>query len=242
MRRLLRERSSLPELMDDLTQGGEELREALRHLRRLNRLFAAAAPTLYGVNRLWVRAGKPRRLSMLDIGAGSGDVNAALLRWADAQGIELTVTLVDRTQEACAEAAALFANEPRISVICRDLSELDEQGADIVTGSQFLHHFESAELPDAASAMLRASRMGIVIQDIHRHWLAWAAVWLAARLVSGNRYIRNDGPLSVAKGFRKEDWMRLNEALGIPGMTCNWRPLFRYVVTIPVKTGVSAHE
>ncbi|SFJ48001.1 Methyltransferase domain-containing protein [Paenibacillus sp. UNC496MF] len=234
MLRSFRERASSHELMDDQTQGGEELREALRHLRRLNRLFAAAAPTLFGVNRLWVQAGKPRHLSLLDIGAGSGDVNAALLRWADAQGIELTVTLADRTEEACAEASAYFAGEPRISVLCRDVLDLDKKSADIVTGSQFIHHFGSEELPGVVSAMLRASRIGIVIQDIHRHWLPWAAVWLATRLVSNNRYIRNDGPLSVAKGFRAEDWKRLDAALGLPGLTYDWRPLFRYVVTIPV--------
>lgn len=227
--------------MDDPAQDGEELKVALRHLRRLNRLFRAASPMLYGVARLWTETGKPRRLTVLDIGAGSGDINAALLRWADARGIELTVTLVDRTQEACAEAAAYYADEPRISVMCRDVLDLDEQAADIVTGSQFVHHFASKELPDVASAMLRASRIGIVIQDIHRHWLPWAAVWLAARLVSNNRYIRNDGPLSVAKGFRSEDWRRLNEALGRPGLRYAWRPLFRYVVTIR-KSGGSANE
>jgi len=242
MFRTFRERASAYELMDDRSQGGEELREALRHLRRLNRLFSAAAPTLFGVSRLWAEAGKPRRLEVLDIGAGSGDVNAALLRWAAAQGVELTVTLADRTPEACAEAAAYFADEPRVSVMCRDLADLDERGADIVTGSQFLHHFASEELPEVASAMLRASRIGIVIQDIHRHWLPWAAVWLAARLLSTNRYIRNDGPLSVAKGFRAEDWEQLDKALGSPGLTCSWRPLFRYVVTIAAKPGGVADE
>lgn len=233
MFRSFRERAALPELMDDRAQGGEELREALRHLRRLNRLFAASGPTLRGIGRLWAQAGKPRRLNVLDVGSGSGDVNAALLRWADAQGVELTVTLVDRTEEACAEAAAYFAGEPRVTVLRRDLTELDERSADIVTCSQFLHHFDSGELPEVASAMLRASRIGIVVMDIHRHWLAWGAVWIAVRLVSRNRYIRNDGPLSVAKGFRAADWNKLDAALGKPGLAYSWRPLFRYVVTIP---------
>lgn len=226
-------RAKAPELMDDLAQGGAELREALRHLRRLNRLFAASGRTLYGVARLWEQAGRPRRLTVLDIGAGAGDVNAALLRWADARGIAIGITLVDRTEEACAEARALYAGEPRVTVKRRDLFALEAGTADIVTASQFVHHFEDGELPNVARAMLRASKLGIVIQDIHRHWLAWTAVWLAARLVSGNRYVVNDGPLSVAKGFRAADWERLRERLDQSGFAYSWRPLFRYVVTVP---------
>lgn len=229
----LRRRATAPELMDDLTRGGDELREALRHLRRLNRLFAASGQTLHGVSRLWEQAGRPKRLSILDVGAGSGDVNERLLRWADATGIELAITLADRTEEACAEASAYFADEPRVRVVRSDLFELETETADIVTASQFVHHFDDDELTGVASAMLRASRVGVVIQDIHRHWLPWTAVWLASRVVSGNRYIVNDGPLSVAKGFRAEDWERLSERLGTVKASYSWRPLFRYVVTIP---------
>ncbi|MDI4645984.1 methyltransferase domain-containing protein [Cohnella hashimotonis] len=233
MFKLLKTRAKAPELMDDLAQGGAELREALRHLRRLNRLFAASGRTLYGVVRLWEHAGRPKRLTVLDIGAGSGDVNAALLRWAEAHDVTIGITLVDRTEEACAEARAFYAGEPRIHVMRSDLFDLEEAVADIVTASQFVHHFEDEELPDVARAMLRASKVGIVIQDIHRHWLAWTAVWLAARLVSGNRYVVNDGPLSVAKGFRASDWERLRVRMGENGFAYSWRPLFRYVVTVP---------
>lgn len=220
--------------MDDLSLGGAELREALGQLRVLNRIFCASAPTLYGVRRLWEAAGKPNRFSILDIGAGSGDVNRRLLRWADANGIELTVTLTDITEEACQEARRQFLDDPRVQVKQGDLFKLPEACADVVTGTQFVHHFASEELPFVVGTMLRASRAGVVINDIHRHWIAWAAVWITARLISGNRYILNDGPLSVAKGFREADWKQLKEAMGLTAeeMQYAWRPLFRYAVVI----------
>ncbi|MGG2200117.1 methyltransferase domain-containing protein [Paenibacillus validus] len=232
MCKALRQRTEEPELMDDLSMGGAELREALQHLRVLNRIFAAAAPTLYGVRRLWMEAGQPDRLSILDIGAGSGDVNKHLLRWADANRIDLSVTLVDITEEACEEARLFFHDEPRVRVIRRDLFELPEASADVTTGTQFVHHFAASELPKVVASMCKASRLGVVINDIHRHWLPWAAVWLTARLISNNRYIRKDGPLSVAKGFRAADWKELKHALGVSDMFYAWRPLFRYVVVI----------
>lgn len=221
-----------PELMDDLSAGGAELREALQHLRRLNLIFAAAAPTRYGVRRLWIEADKPKRLSIMDIGAGSGDVNRQLLKWADTNHIDLKITLVDITEEACEEARLFFRDEPRVQVIRRDLFTLSEACADIITGTQFVHHFGAEELPVVLEGMLRASRLGVVINDIHRHWIPWSAVWLTARIISSNRYILNDGPLSVAKGFRAADWNELRKSLGLSDLFYTWRPLFRYVAVI----------
>lgn len=218
--------------MDDFSMGGRELREALQHLRLLNRIFSAAAPTLYGVQRLWTEAGKPRSFSILDIGAGSGDVNHRLLQWASANQVDLRITLADITEEACEEARLFFRNEPRIHVRRCDLFELPEGGVDVITATQFVHHFTSSKLPEVVGSMLRASRLGVVINDIHRHWMPWVAVWMTVRIISNNRYILNDGPLSVAKGFRAEDWHYLREALGMPEMFYSWRPLFRYAVVI----------
>jgi 2-polyprenyl-3-methyl-5-hydroxy-6-metoxy-1,4-benzoquinol methylase len=223
--------------MDDLSKGGPELREALQHLRVLNRIFAAASPTLYGVQRLWNEADKPKRLTVLDIGCGSGDVNKRLLQWADVNRIDLQITLADITEEACEEARRFFHNEPRIQVIQKDLFVLPEACADVITGTQFVHHFDEEELPQVLGSMFKASRLGVVINDIHRHWIAWIAVWLTARIMSDNRYILHDGPLSVAKGFRAADWNNLKKVLGLPGMVYVWRPLFRYAVIIQKKRG-----
>ncbi|WP_426446316.1 methyltransferase domain-containing protein [Paenibacillus sp. S-38] len=228
----LKERDLRPELMDDFSEGGEDLREALRHLRRLNRVFRAAAPTLYGVRRLWEGAGRPKTFSVLDAGAGSGDVNRRLLSWAETGGIDMRITLADITQEACDEAAALYKDEPRIEVRRCDVLALEEGCADVVTASQFLHHFDRTELPGVVGRMLQGARYGVVINDIHRHWIPWSAVWLASRVLSRNRYIRHDGPLSVAKGFRAGDWECLKEQLGSEAFHYTWVPLFRYAVVI----------
>ncbi|MNP86096.1 hypothetical protein D3C76_1861360 [compost metagenome] len=53
------------------------------------------------------------------------------------------------------------------------------------------------------------------------------------RIISRNRYIRHDGPLSVAKGFKGEDWQELKHKLQAEAMTYTWKPLFRYSVVIP---------
>jgi 2-polyprenyl-3-methyl-5-hydroxy-6-metoxy-1,4-benzoquinol methylase len=238
----LKRRSPKPELMDDFSSGGEPLGEALRHLRRLNRLFGAGGPIIYGINHLWEKSGRPGSLTVLDVGSGSGDINRQVLKWANRRGVSLTVMLADVTEEAEREAARLFSQEPRVSFIRKDLFELADGAADIVTASQFVHHFSKERLPDVVKRMRSVSRLGVVVGDIHRHWIPWTAVWLATRLLSRNRYIRHDGPLSVAKGFRGADIRELAEQLGAADLTYRWRPLFRYAVIVPKRREAGRHE
>jgi 2-polyprenyl-3-methyl-5-hydroxy-6-metoxy-1,4-benzoquinol methylase len=225
-------RDERPELMDDRTDGGAELRQALRHLRRLNRIFGASGPILYGVRRLWEAAGRPDRMDILDVGCGSGDLNRRLLRWSDDNKVQLRIMMVDVAEEACEEARALYMDEPRISVKQANLFDLSPLSADIVTASQFVHHFPNRELPRVVRQMLNASRWGVVISDLQRGWIPWLAVWLVTRMISKNRYIRHDGPLSVAKGFRMAEWEQLKREFMTEPFIVTWRPLFRYAAVV----------
>lgn len=232
MSRRLSQRSALPEHMDDFSQGGAELREALRHLRWLNRIFGASGPVVYGVNYLWEQAGRPSRLTVLDVGSGSGDLNRSVLKWAKRRGVQLRVILSDVTSEAEAEAARLFEGDPRVAFARRSAFSFGPNEADIVMASQFVHHFDPEQLPGLVRRLLATARIGVVINDIHRHWIPWTAVWIVTRLISANRYIRHDGPLSVAKGFRRRDLRSLAQQLDGAETAIRWRPLFRYAVLI----------
>lgn len=219
------------ELMDDLAIGGAELAEALRQLRVINRVLGSGWPTLEGVWRFWRAAGQPARLTILDIGAGSGDVNRLLLRWADRCGVALQIVLVDIHPQTCTAAAAFYRDEPRVQAVCSDLFRLAPRCADIVTASLFVHHFPCERLPAVFAALRQVARLGVVVNDLHRHPIAWASIAAATRLLSRNRMIRHDAPLSVRRGFRAADLERLHA--GLPGLRYAWRPLFRYLVTLP---------
>lgn len=226
-------RAEALELMDDRSIAGHELTEALYQLRWINRLLGGAFPTLEGVARLWRQAGRPDQLSILDIGAGSGDVNRLLLRWATRRKIDLQVTLIDIHPETCAVAAAYYRNEPRVQVAQADVMHLPTRGVDIVTASLFVHHFPSRQLPAILRSMTRVARLGVVINDLHRSLVAWASIWFLTRLFSRNRMIRNDGPLSVRRGFRSADFEQLRRKPELRELRYAWRPLFRYLVIVP---------
>lgn len=229
----LRARSTAPELMDDRTIGGDELVTALRQLRLINRLLRAAGPTVEGVAHLWGAAGCPRRLSILDVGAGSGDGCRPLLRWAAMRGVAMEITLLDIHPETCAEAARFFRDEPRVTVRQGDLFALEPESVDIVTAALVLHHFPEPQLGQAVHALARAARIGVVVNDLHRSVFAWGGIRLATALLSRNRMIRHDAPLSVARGFREADLLRLREQPGLGRLSYAWRPLWRWLVIVP---------
>lgn len=229
----LTQRSEAPELMDDYSIGGCELAEALIQLRNINTWLGAAWPTLEGVNRLWRQAGTPSRLTILDVGAGTGDGNRLLLRWATRRRIQLRLILLDLHPETCAAAAAYYQDEPRVQVQQGDLFHIPVQSIDIVTASLVAHHFSAEQLPSVVLAMARAARLGVVINDLHRHFLAWGSIWLLTRLLSRNRMIRHDAPLSVRRGFRTDDFEQLRAIAGLEQLHYQWRPMFRYLVVVP---------
>lgn len=218
--------------MDDPRIGGAELREALAQLRLINLALGAARPTVEGVARLWRAAGRPPALTILDVGAGSGDISRPLRRWAARRGVALRLLLVDVHRETCAAAAAAHGGDPAVLVVCGDLLRLGLRPADIVTAALFTHHFRDAELPAVYRAMIGAARLGVVVNDLQRHPLAWLGIWLATRLLSRNRMIRHDAPLSVRRGFTAGELRRLGARLGAPLLVA-WRPLFRYLVLAP---------
>ncbi len=229
----LRQRSEAAELMDDLQISGTDLFIALRELRFINMVLGGPLPTLEGVWRLWHAAGKPAQLRLLDVGAGSGETSRLLLHWADWQGLHIEITLLDIHPLTCAIATAEFADEPRVQVRQGNMEHLPPASTDIVTASLVLHHFPTAALPRILGTLQAAAHLGVIINDLHRHPLAWCGIDLFTRLFSRNRMIRHDARLSVARGFRAADFEALRCTPALHRLHYRWRPVFRYLVILP---------
>jgi len=220
------------ELMDDPSIGGTELAEALRQLRMINTVLLGARPTIKGVAEVWRAAGRPATLRLLDVGSGSGDATGALLRWAERRGVAMYITLLDLHPDTCAVAAAYWRNEPRVHVVCGDVFDLAPGTVDIVTAALLVHHFPDHRLPALLDVMARSARLGVVINDLHRHPLAYGAILLATRCCSRNRMIRHDAPLSVRRGFVAADWQRLCRELPRLQVSYRWHAFFRWQVLL----------
>jgi len=200
------ERSNELELMDGSDYTPDELIENLDDLRRVNRLLGGTGALTKHLFPM-IEELNGRRVRLLDVGTGSADIPAKIVRWARARGIGIEFTVLDLNEIAAREARAQTANYPEIKVVRADAMNLPfaDRSFDFVLASLFLHHFEN----DGAAALIRSfarvSRVAFVVNDLRRHPVAYYSIKLLTQIFTRNRLVRNDAALSVLRGFVEGD-------------------------------------
>lgn len=220
-------RSSKLEWMDDPAVDTTELRKTLDDLARVNFMLRGHAPSLDGIERL--ADDEQRRLSVLDVGTGGGDVPRRLAVWAKKKKVDLFVHGIDLSQRTVDHARHRSAAYPNIEFTRQDLFDLDgEKRFDIVHSALMLHHLNTGEAAEGLQKMYEISRLGVVINDLHRHPVGYFGSRIILPLLSRNPMIRHDGSLSVLRAFTEDELRGLAKRAGLPDPQIQWWPLFRW--------------
>lgn len=223
-------RSERAELMDDPSINAAELEQTVDHLARVNTVLGGHRPTVKGIEAL---AGDREELSVLDIGTGSGDVPKRLVKWAQSRGTKLRVTGIDLSPTIAAHARRCCEGFENIEIEQYDLFNMpDDKTYDIVHAALVLHHLPGKAAAKGLKKMYELSRLGVVINDLHRHRLAYLGSRLILPLLSKNRLIRHDGALSVMRSFTREELYALARRAGLPRPSIRWRALFRWQMVV----------
>ncbi len=203
-------RSYEPELLDAPNIPKELLFKNLRELDVVNRLLGGHAITLAGIKKLVVDKAKAYRI--VDIGCGGGDAMKQIAKWANTNqfvveliGVDMNADAIQFMKEECKE----FSNITGIVSDYRDYLKSNTD-VDIVHCSLFCHHLKDDELIELFQYMNQYAKVGFIINDLQRHWFAYYSIKFLTRILNGSALIKNDAPLSVLRGFRKEE---LNELL-----------------------------
>ena len=225
-------RADFPELIDGADFSPEEFGNMLREIEIINRLTNGYGPTIDAIASV---AGKypHRRLRVLDIGSGAGDTLRAVRRWADRQGLELDLVGIDINPFAQKHAEACAGGSRGIRYLTGDIFRFEEaDDFDIMINALFMHHLDDVRIPFLLRWMTERARLAWFINDLHRHAIAYHFIKLATRALGFGRLVRHDGPLSVAKSFRRRDWKLYLEQAGIPVacVSIRWHLSFRYGV------------
>jgi ubiquinone/menaquinone biosynthesis C-methylase UbiE len=143
-----------------------------------------------------------RSMTLLDVGSGSGDLPSALCKLLDGRAIRGVAFALDRDSTA----VQLAASRGLIAVQGDALHlPFPDRSLDLVTAVKFAHHFKGAGLTRLVSEMARVARCRVIILDIRRHWLAYWGFRAWSRLFTRSRLVRYDGPLSVLRGFTRDE-------------------------------------
>ncbi|MEM9185353.1 MAG: methyltransferase domain-containing protein [Planctomycetota bacterium] len=191
---------------------------ALAGLARLNR-WSRSSGLLWGPIRKLARTNAGRRLRVLDVASGGGDVALGLWRRAAAAGVELEVLGCDISPTAVTHAGALAERvTDRVRFEQRDvLADPPRESFDVVTCSLFLHHLTAGD----AVRLLRslggvASRL-LLINDLVRSRPGKLMADVACRVLSRSPVVRVDGPRSVEGAFTIAEARRLAADAGLTG-------------------------
>jgi SAM-dependent methyltransferase len=228
----LRERSRAPELMDTARVDLDTFAACLKDLERINRWTGAYRITLRWLERLRTLHGL-RRLVLVDIGSGYGDMLRRIAAWGEARGVALDLIGVDRNPHATTLAARATSTERVIRYVTADVFELSPAlRPDAVISSLFAHHLDDRQLVRFLQWMEASARLGWLINDLHRHPIAYGIASWAPHLLHMNRLVRHDAAVSVARSCDRRDWERLLATAGVaePPTTVSRRFPFRYAV------------
>ena len=211
-----RQRSYELENIDKGSYTPEEYEGCIVELQRVNK-WLGDTKALRGSLLKEIERQDLRSFSVLDVGAGSGELLRVTAKWAretnrvaSLVGLELN----ERSAEAILGESRDF---PEISSLQADGLALPfpDGGFDYVIQSLTLHHFDDAGAVRVIREMSRVAARRIFVIDLHRNPVAYFFYTTLGRLFLHNRLLREDGALSILKSFTPEEMERLGRRAGL---------------------------
>ena len=223
-------RSNQKELLDGTDIPSGLLHKNLRELDVLNRITGGHAISLRGIKQLITDHNKTYHV--VDFGCGSGDALKVIADWARLNNYRVRLTGVDMNANAIAYLKIHCSNYPEILGVTADYLDYlkSNESIDIVHCALFCHHLTNNELIHLFIYLRQKAKMGFVINDLQRHWLAYYSAWLFPRLLNGTKLSKNDGPISVLRGFKPKEIKKLLEKASITDYSIQKAFAFRYLI------------
>jgi len=215
--------------MDDLTSTGPEMKQTLRELKQVNRLLGGNKVLTTALSMMVNKHPQPH-YDIADIGCGGGDMARVMSEWATKQNISITVHALDANPNIIEMARENLKDLDNVIFHTADVFNFDRAKLDIITCTLFTHHFTDEELIRMFKGFRSKAKLGLVINDLHRHPLAYYSIKYITKIFSKSPMVKNDGPLSVLRSFKVNDLRRVLKASGWNKYSIKWFWAFRWQV------------
>ena len=198
-------------------------------IARANALFGGIRAVVSRVRAVASRL--PESPLVVDVGAGSGDVLAAVCDALRDTGRRPRPVAIDTAIDL-----APTVRQRGSFFVCGSIFALPlpTACADLVIASQIVHHFPPEALPPVIAELNRVARHAVLISDLRRSWVAAAGLWLTSFPLGFHPVSRHDGVVSVLRGFAPDELRSVvQQATGQPAtvrthlgwrVTADWRP------------------
>jgi 2-polyprenyl-3-methyl-5-hydroxy-6-metoxy-1,4-benzoquinol methylase len=226
-------RSPEQELMDDPSVTAADFADCLADLAKVNSVTLARPPTLAFLAHALRDLPRGASFTLVDVGSGQGDMLRTVHRWATRRGLK--PRLIGMDLNPWSEPAARAATPAAMGIEYRTGDVFEAAFAeplDFVVSSLVTHHMSNDQVVTFLRWMEETTRRGWFVNDLHRHPLAFYGFVFLSRIAGWNRFVRHDGPVSVARAFRRSDWEALIAQAGLSnaGLSLKWVFPFRLCV------------
>ncbi len=203
----------------------------LRDIARVNAWLGGRAAAAFGLDLLLNGTVPTRPLTLLDVGAGSGDIADHLKRRAARRGIPLAPLAVERHP-----VAARLCRQAGLPTAVSNGGQLPlaDRSVDVVLASQLLHHLTRDSAAELLRELDRVARLGVIVADLRRHPVAALGIWLASYALALHPITRQDGVTSVRRGFTRWELGELLRQARVSGAV-HRRPGYRLVAVWRVR-------
>jgi 2-polyprenyl-3-methyl-5-hydroxy-6-metoxy-1,4-benzoquinol methylase len=227
-----KQRSYQKELLDRNDIPFAAIKKNMQELEFINQRLGGHAITLAGLKQLIKQTnGNTDPLYIVEIGCGGGDNLRVIKNWAEKHDLNVSLKGIDINKECIFFAESIPVNAG-IQFICSDYKDVRfSSKPDIIFSSLFCHHFTDEELIEMLGWMKENSKIGFFINDLHRHPIAYYSIKGLTQVFSKSYLVKNDAPLSVKRGFTKNEWKQLFAAASISDFKCQWKWAFRWLIT-----------
>jgi ubiquinone/menaquinone biosynthesis C-methylase UbiE len=228
----LSKRSYQSELIDDLSLSNEALRQNLEELNVINTWLGGNQVTIAGLKSILKNISIGKSLKIADIGCGGGDMLKLMAKWAKKTNIQADFLGIDANQFMIDFAKKRTKDFANIQYLKEDAfsENLKNVELDIATMTLFCHHFTENQLIELFSNLKKNCKIGMVINDLHRHRFAYFSIaWLTA-FFSKSYLVKNDAKLSVWRGFHRNELIDILQKAGFEKFEITWKWAFRWQI------------
>ena len=211
-------RSPETEMMDAPDVTAADFAACLRDLATVNTVTLARPPTLRWLAEACGALAPGAGFTLVDVGYGEGDMLRAIHAQATAAGFRPRLIGIDLNPLSARAAEA--ATGPALGIDFRtgDVFDFDpDEPIDFIVSSLVTHHLTDRQVGRFLMWMEARATRGWFVNDLRRHWFAFHGFRALAAVMRWHRFVRHDGPVSIARSFVPDDWTRALAAAGIGG-------------------------
>lgn len=195
--------------MDDVRVDERDYQQCLADLAAVNRVTRTHAPIVEWVCEQVKRLPR-RKLVVLDVAFGQGDLLRELATWALEHEVTLELHGVDLNPRSAVNARAATAEEFGITFHTADVFAFSPPvQPDLIVSSQFTHHLEERDVVRFLRWLERTAKRAWFIADLERNAFAFHGFPLLCAVAGWHPIVERDGQVSIARAFRREEWRAL---------------------------------